>query len=749
VANYNVDIQLQVQGYKKVQDLNDTVNRLNQETKELQNRLKKGNPFNAAGVTNLNKGLSDGVNKTQQLSKANQKAARVQKNNIENLIKLRKELRRVESDNAARREQESRAASQRARQRTKEADRHVQSLALGVGFPMLFGGGAGSVLGGAAGSFGGFGGQILGSAIGQQLDNFVVKVGELGQALNPATADIDAIVESLGQVGDPTADIIAQMEELRGEEAALEEATARLAGLVGDEGVEALIEFGDATTEFGNALAQITTMVLAQVAKLLAAPTKRFAEGLGGVGLLAQAQNSTDPKMAELREGLKGARMEDTLRIQREMMDLQEQINKDKNKSLQADLSALDVNNADYRISQDKVKLSEMEGNLTNSRIFDLQKSVIFQQARKKLEKESLNDTQKRIIENERDASVNDLILQRKEQINQAEEKLTRGAGRTAKSSAVAGRKAQRDADRAEKERLRSLKSGEKLILGLEKQLAINSSSFEFTKEFAAADFEREALQLRINDLLDEEQRKTAAILADRQAAMAGAGIFADMGDPSEMIGFDQAVVAGQTLQLLEQEEALQKILEKYPMIGEAATAAAGLVTFGVQEMIDGTKSAEQVFADFLNSIADMLLKTAQQMIAQYIAIGIAKMFAGMGSGMSFSDFDGSMSGGNPFTPGGSMPFLLPPGKADGGPVSGGRPYTVGERGPELFVPGASGTIIPNHAMGGANVTVNVDASGSSVEGDGDQAAQLGKMLGAAVQAELIKQKRPGGLLSS
>ena len=57
-----------------------------------------------------------------------------------------------------------------------------------------------------------------------------------------------------------------------------------------------------------------------------------------------------------------------------------------------------------------------------------------------------------------------------------------------------------------------------------------------------------------------------------------------------------------------------------------------------------------------------------------------------------------------------------------------------------------AGTIIPNHAMGGANVTVNVDASGSSVEGNGHQAAQLGKAIGAAVQQELIKQKRPGGL---
>ena len=51
--------------------------------------------------------------------------------------------------------------------------------------------------------------------------------------------------------------------------------------------------------------------------------------------------------------------------------------------------------------------------------------------------------------------------------------------------------------------------------------------------------------------------------------------------------------------------------------------------------------------------------------------------------------------------------------------------------------------------MGGANVTVNVDASGSSVEGNANQAAELGKMLGAAVQAELVKQKRPGGLLAT
>ena len=53
-------------------------------------------------------------------------------------------------------------------------------------------------------------------------------------------------------------------------------------------------------------------------------------------------------------------------------------------------------------------------------------------------------------------------------------------------------------------------------------------------------------------------------------------------------------------------------------------------------------------------------------------------------------------------------------------------------------MPRTAGTIVPNHAMGGANVTVNVDASGSSVQGDGSSAQQLGKAIGAAVQAELI-----------
>ena len=86
---------------------------------------------------------------------------------------------------------------------------------------------------------------------------------------------------------------------------------------------------------------------------------------------------------------------------------------------------------------------------------------------------------------------------------------------------------------------------------------------------------------------------------------------------------------------------------------------------------------------------------------------------------------------------------------ADGGIAKAGRTHLVGERGPELFTPGVTGTVIPNHALGGSTtVVVNVDASGSTVEGDEDRGRELGRLISVAVQSELVQQKRPGGLLA-
>ena len=45
-------------------------------------------------------------------------------------------------------------------------------------------------------------------------------------------------------------------------------------------------------------------------------------------------------------------------------------------------------------------------------------------------------------------------------------------------------------------------------------------------------------------------------------------------------------------------------------------------------------------------------------------------------------------------------------------------------------------------------ITVNVDANSSNVSGNSADANNLGNQIAAAIQSELIKQKRAGGLLA-
>lgn len=87
---------------------------------------------------------------------------------------------------------------------------------------------------------------------------------------------------------------------------------------------------------------------------------------------------------------------------------------------------------------------------------------------------------------------------------------------------------------------------------------------------------------------------------------------------------------------------------------------------------------------------------------------------------------------------------------ANGGTMANGL---MSEAGPEAIMPlrrGSDGRLGVS-ASGAAPITVNVavDAKGSRVEGDSGRGEQLGRAISQAVQAELIKQKRPGGLLAT
>jgi lambda family phage tail tape measure protein len=86
---------------------------------------------------------------------------------------------------------------------------------------------------------------------------------------------------------------------------------------------------------------------------------------------------------------------------------------------------------------------------------------------------------------------------------------------------------------------------------------------------------------------------------------------------------------------------------------------------------------------------------------------------------------------------------------AKGGSMATG---VMGEAGPEAIMPlkrGPDGKLgVQATGGGGIMVNVNVDAKGTSVEGDQGQGQQLGRIIAIAVQSELIKQQRPGGVLN-
>jgi lambda family phage tail tape measure protein len=340
--------------------------------------------------------------------------------------------------------------------------------------------------------------------------------------------------------------------------------------------------------------------------------------------------------------------------------------------------------------------------------------------------------------------------------------------------------KAARDAERAAEAARQQLKAADDINFALRNQLAITQEISPVNKRMVEYDVTKNEIAKEANELRalaksadeltlinnnEQIRQKIAQVEYEREIndlLTARAILVADLLKAASMPTVFNPLET--------QNEALQEILDKYPAIGAAADAAATLATSGMSEMIAGTKSAQEVFADFLNTIANALMQTAAKMIAQYIAIGIARMFAGIGTSGGFapsgpldavgsinpdvSSFFSPNANGNAFGANGIIPF------AKGGIVNSPTlfPFAkgtglMGEAGPEAIMPlqrGANGKlgVLASGGGGDINVVVNVDASGSSVEGNEQEGQQLGRVIAAAIQAEMIKQKRPGGLLA-
>ena len=235
------------------------------------------------------------------------------------------------------------------------------------------------------------------------------------------------------------------------------------------------------------------------------------------------------------------------------------------------------------------------------------------------------------------------------------------------------------------------------------------------------------------------------------------------------MEGLDEAIDA--------QRKSLEELISPLNQVKELANALGDAFKSSFKGLIDGTMTGREALANFFQSVADHFADMAAEIAAEALklaALQFVKFIIGgftggstIGSGTGAPVDGATAPNGKPyfgpaFAKGGvfAKNRIVP--YAKGGIVNkptlfqyanggSGRFGLMGEAGPEAIMPlrrGRNGKLGVEASGGISNVVVNVDASGSSVEGDSEQASQLGKMLGAAVQAELVKQKRPGGLLA-
>jgi hypothetical protein len=547
----------------------------------------------------------------------------------------------------------------------------LEQVGLGAGFPLLFGGGAGSVIGGGLGGLtGSFGAQIALSAVGQQIDKFVAGVVEAGKAFTSVGSAADFMAEKSLFSSDAMQFRIEKLIEEGEVSRAAALMTQEMAKQVGGSGLKALKDLGDEANKMGklfNALIlQVQAFISRALTPLLAAINKVVGDVVLNNQFNALMSEATSARAKEIEEFLKpftrtvrkGAAAKSVVTSEGKRLAVEKFGGQVIPEGAGIEPTQLELlRAADTQSSQGEKEEARIQKRL--GRLEEERKKVLeISRFKDKIAAAEMSRDEQLVIRLQGEQRIAEIEAQRKKDLVDITD--------------------QRLIDQIN------------INAATEKLAAVRDTEREL------AEFDRERRQQRLDDMqkfIEQQYELNEAV--KQQAAMAE--------------GIAQAM-------------------------GQGMTQSFDL-------LINGAKNWGSALRDIA---ANVLRDIARQLIQIYVieqSIGFLKSF--------FSPSTPLGAGGGQVGRFGTLgPNYGIPQFANGGNPPVGRPSIVGERGPELFVPRTAGTIIPNHAMGNTSVVVNVDASGTEVQGNQGNADQLGRLIGQAVQAELIKQKRPGGLLT-
>ena len=172
----------------------------------------------------------------------------------------------------------------------------------------------------------------------------------------------------------------------------------------------------------------------------------------------------------------------------------------------------------------------------------------------------------------------------------------------------------------------------------------------------------------------------------------------------------------------LSADQAMEAEWQVNEAMDETAKKMMGIKEVGTDTFAELTAAVKGWGNQFTDTLADMVMTgkanfgdLANSIVRDLVRIQIQKNITtplvNAGTGILDKIFSGGSSGADSFD---WMPSYGGE-RAGGGNVDPSKFYLVGEKGPELFAPGASGSIIPNNALGGSGggLVVNIieDAS--------------------------------------
>jgi len=574
-------------------------------------------------------------------------------------------------------------------------DGALQSALISGAFPLLFGqgplGGAFGFAGGfvgtkVGGQMGGFAGGLVATALLQTITNTVNGINELGASLNDPAQNLDKLVENLSKFDRSISSSVQILQSAGLTQSAGQLARANFGTQFGESGANSLEEMNKAFKEF----TKVTSRLGTELAILASGPLTGFMKVLnfvlGGGGKTGSSdQNLSETLTETIRKREKA--IEQITRLETSIANKINERDNLKGIIFEPDKEKRRELNRSGAIGKAQTKFRRLGKEISED---TLQLGVLEKDIKNLKDIVRLTELQQRILK-DTEIKLKDQLVIEQQRFNLTEKDLI-------------------NLEQAAKIRDISFK--------IEKQ---KSEIQAIAKKGSEAEKEREAQKLKN---LEVELALTNQITQNRLRAV----------DP----------LLSRTDEL---NKAISKLNDSQLQSVELSKKIGSSFEQSFTGIIKGTMSVQEAFGNMLNKIADHFLNLAAKLMASKLQQGILGLLTksvggglfsgGGGSGVEFGSVDLGISSGLGFANGGRPPV--------------GRASLVGEKGPELFVPRSSGNIIPNNKLGGGgstSVVVNVDASGSDVQGDDAAAKELGTLISVAVQGELLKQQRPGGLLS-